>query len=147
MDLIIKVIDSIEPPAIHLSHYPHLFLSLPLFLLLYSFYTAQQDVDCQGACLLHSTVESTVPLIVDTFMCGSMAREASLIHSDLIENVISITCTAEDWLYEEEVAAGGTDGKMATCPCPGLWITSRPLRLDCRLESKGRRSSGNLWIH
>lgn len=123
MDLIIKVIDSIVPPAIHLSYYSHLSFSLYLYSFCYIHFT-QQDVDYQGAYLLHSTVESSVPLIVGMLMCDSMAGEASLIHSDLIENAISITCTAEDWLSEEEVAAGGTDGKMATCPCLGLWIAS-----------------------
>ncbi|GAA6104084.1 uncharacterized [Tachysurus ichikawai] len=59
-----------------------------------------------------------------------MAGEALLVDSDLMENVISMSSTAEDWLYEEEVAAGGTDGQMVACPRPGLWITSRPLRLN-----------------
>lgn len=63
-------------------------------------------------------------------MCDSMAAEASLLRSDLVGKVVSMTRTAEDWLYEEEVAAGGTDGQTAACPRPGLWITSRPLRLD-----------------
>lgn len=74
--------------------------------------------------------ESSVPLIVDTFMFDSMAREASLIHSDLLEKVISMTGSAEDWQCEEEVTADSTDGQTTACPCPGLWITSRPLRLD-----------------
>lgn len=84
-------------------------------------------------------VGSSVPLIVDTFMCDSMAGKASLIHSDPKIKVISMTGTAEDWQCEEEEAADSTDGQTTVCSCPGLWITSRPLRLDWHL-SRGKRA-------
>lgn len=79
-------------------------------------------------------VASSVSLIMDTFMCDSMAGDASLIHSDLLEKIISLTRAAEDRQCEEKVAADSTDGQATTCPCPGLWITSRPLRLDRSLS-------------
>lgn len=47
------------------------------------------------------TEESSVPLIVDMFMCDSMVGEVSLIHSDLMEKVISMTGTAEDWQWRK----------------------------------------------
>ena len=56
------------------------------------------------------------------FVCDRTAGDGSVVRSAPVERVASMTGTAEDWQNVEDVAAGGTDGRMATCPCLGLCV-------------------------